>query len=420
MKGFGYGGTELGGFAQPAAIDPKTKTRSYAGNAYYSPDISCRANLRVVTEALVSKIDLEKKGAEVVAKGVQFSSVSGHTFTLRVSKEVILAAGVVQSPQLLELSGIGSRTILEQHGIPIIISNPQVGENLQDHAMVPISFEVKDSVQTAEPMLRDPSIFLSLLETYQRDRSGPLGQFFADSAQCPLPEAFGSSGGAIYSDIYNSLPRQNGSDSHHDNVTLKLLAQEDGASAHYFMAKTQFNVAGSHKIGEWTVPKTPGKFLTPMVGLNFPFSRGSVHIASSSPNDKPVIDPKYMEHAMDMELMARHVQFFHTLITTPPLSGLFKTGGARIPEHAFAKLPTLDECKALVRETMISNYHPMGTCRMGRDSEGVVDERLVVRGTRNLRVVDASVFPLMPRGNPITSVYAVAERAADLVKESWI
>jgi len=424
MKNFKYEGDQLGGFAPPAAIDPRTRTRSYAATAYYSSSVSSRTNLRVITEALVEKIVLQK-GSEVVATGVQFTSKSGQKFTIKAKKEVVLSAGVVQSPQLLEISGIGSEKLLHQHNIDVIIDNPNVGENLQDHVMIGMSFEAADGVKTAEAMLRDPKIFESLLAMYQKDRSGPLGQFFVDSAHIPIPELFGPKRNETLQALLKNASvesTRSTSDKIHEDTTMDLLSQPDGASAHYFMAKIQFNTAGSTKLGEIMSAKTPGNYFTPMFSLNFPFSRGSIHIASSSPTDKPLIDPKYFSHPMDLELAARHLQFISVIVQTPPLSKYFKEGGRRIPAHAFVgnKPPTLDEAKELIKQNAFTNYHPMGTCAMGKREEGgVVNERLIVHGTKNLRIVDSSIFPLLPRGNPITSNYAVAERAADLIKEDW-
>jgi choline dehydrogenase-like flavoprotein len=137
--------------------------------------------------------------------------------------------------------------------------------------------------------------------------------------------------------------------------------------------------------------------------------------------DQPTIDPRYLSHPMDIEILARLVQFIPTLISTKPLSTFFKLNGRRIPTDAFTPeqpVPTIEDAKQYVRDTLFSNYHLAGTCRMaGRDNGGVVDNRLMVHGVKNLRVVDASIFPLMPMGNIVTSVYAVAERAADLIKE---
>jgi choline dehydrogenase-like flavoprotein len=425
MTDLKYEGDGQGGFVASSCIDPKTRTRSYAGTAYYSADVSSRSNLRVVTEALVEKIIL-KNGDDVIATGVQFVSKTGERFEIYSKKEVIISAGVVQSPQILELSGIGSAEILKSQGIEVIVNNSCVGENLQDHAACAISFEVADGVPTADAVLRDRKIFQSLLESYQKDRSGPLGQFFADSAQVSLPETFGPDGKnflhRLLQQVSPDLSTQTPYDKLQEEVLLDHLSKDDGATIHYFMAKVQFNT-GATTFKELSIPKSDGNYFTLFASLNHPFSRGNIHINSPSPTDKPTLDPKYLSHPMDLELLARHIQFFSVLLSTPPLSDFFKPGGRRVPTDAFpngTEAPSLEEAKDLARRSLISNYHPMGTCAMGkRDIGGVVDERLRVYGVKGLRVVDASIFPLMTRGNPIASVYAVAERAVDMIKEDW-
>lgn len=423
MKNLKYDGKGQGGFVASSCIDPKTRTRSYATTAYYSAEVSSRSNLRVVTEALVEKIMLQK-GSAVRATGVQFVSKTGERFNID-AKEVILSAGAIQSPQILELSGIGSPDILIKHGIEVVVENPNVGEHLQDHAAIGLSFEVADGVQTVDPMIRDPKIFMSLLEAYQKDRSGPLGSVFVDSSHISPPETFGPGGKDFLPNLLKQIsldsPTKSPYDKLKEEVLLDQFAQADGATSHTLLAKIQFNIGATDV--EVQKPTREGNYFTLFTSLSHPFSQGSIHINSSSASDKPTIDPAYLSHPMDLELLARHVQFFSVLLSTPPLSGFFKEGGNRIPSDAFSngtEAPSLEEAKALVRRCLISNYHPMGTCSMlKRELGGVVDDRLRVYGVTGLRVVDASIFPLMPRGNPISSVYAVAERAVDLIKEDW-
>jgi choline dehydrogenase-like flavoprotein len=189
------------------------------------------------------------------------------------------------------------------------------------------------------------------------------------------------------------------------------------------LEKLQFNVKGNSKVSEIASPKSPGDYFTFVASLSHPFSQGTVHINSTQPMDQPTIDPRYLSHPMDLEMLAHLVQFIPTLASVKPISTFLKPGGRRIPTHAFAPeqpVPTIEEAKQLVRDTLFSNYHLAGTCRMGgREDGGVVNHRLVVDGVKNLRVVDVSIFPLMPMGNIVTAVYAVAERAADLIKEDW-
>jgi choline dehydrogenase-like flavoprotein len=160
----------------------------------------------------------------------------------------------------------------------------------------------------------------------------------------------------------------------------------------------------------------PEKAILVGVMLSQPLSRGDVHIASSNPTDAPIIDPKYFGNQIDLEIYARHVQYLETIAASEPFrSEISKIPGAREPAFYFKDL---EVAKEYVRRTITSMWHPCGTCSMlPREKGGVVDRRLVVFGTKNLRVVDASMMPLIPRANPQATIYAVAERAADLIKE---
>ena len=153
--------------------------------------------------------------------------------------------------------------------------------------------------------------------------------------------------------------------------------------------------------------------------LSHPLSRGHTHISSPSVSSKPTIDPRYLSHPLDLEIFAQHLRFLETLVVTEPLASLLKPGGRRNPAFAvIGRDGDLETAKSFLRQATLSNWHPMGTCAMmPREKGGVVNERLIVYGTANLRVVDASIFPVTTRGNPQTTVYAVAERAADLIKE---
>ncbi|KAF8855124.1 alcohol oxidase [Acephala macrosclerotiorum] len=419
MTGLGYDRNDLGGFTQPAAIDSKTRTRSFAGSAFYSLDIASRPNLRVVTEALAEKV-VFNPGAEITASGVRFLSNSGEYVTVKAKKEVILSAGSLKSPQILELSGIGNAKLLKQRGVDVVVDNPNVGENLQDHQFIPVSFEVADGVQTGDAVARDPKIFETLLAMYDQDRSGPLGQNFIAASQFRLPETFGPKGAEFIPSLLKEVAPHPSSEVEalRNRITAELLSS---STVQHSLAKAGFNIGKYSKITDMTKNKMPGDYFTIFIALNHPFTRGNIHIVSSSPNDPPLIDPKYLSHPMDLELLARHVQFLSTLISTPPFSNYIKPDGRRIPTYSFANgAPSLDEAKKICRDHMISNYHPAGSCMMGKkEMGGVVDERLRVHGVKNLRVVDAGIFPLMPRGNIITSVYATAERAADLIKEDW-
>ena len=167
----------------------------------------------------------------------------------------------------------------------------------------------------------------------------------------------------------------------------------------------------------------PENFITIMVGLNHPYSRGSV--TTPGPEDAtkpPIIDPAYLSHPLDLEILARGTQFISTIASQPAFAALLKPAGegVTLPEYYDREINDLETAKRIVKDRLWTTYHPSCTCAMlPRESGGVVDDRLRVHGTRGLRVVDASVFPMIPMGNIQSSVYAVAERAADFVKADW-
>lgn len=162
-----------------------------------------------------------------------------------------------------------------------------------------------------------------------------------------------------------------------------------------------------------------GNYITIVTMLMHPFSRGSVHITSADPTAQPRVDPRYLSHPIDMELLARAALYVETVAAAEPLAGLLKTGGRRIPAGTDLQ-GDVDKAKELVRQRLFTAFHPSGTCAMlPRAMGGVVDPQLRVYGTSNVRVVDASVFPIEPLGHTQSTVYAVAEKAADLIRADW-
>jgi choline dehydrogenase-like flavoprotein len=151
--------------------------------------------------------------------------------------------------------------------------------------------------------------------------------------------------------------------------------------------------------------------------LNHPFSRGTCHISSPSIDVKPTWDPGFFTDpdGLDLEIVARHIRFVERLIKTQPFAGIFKPDGLRLPDIVGESSVKAEE---IARICSASDFHPCGSCGMKpRELGGVVDDRLVVYGTKNLRVVDASIMPLVPTGNLQLCVYAIAEKAVDLIRE---
>ena len=415
LSGDPFSCKSMGGYSNAATVDNKSKTRSYAASAYYAP-ISQRTNLSLITGAQVEKIGFAQGDGKMVAKAVHFNR-EGESLKVTVRKEVILAAGVFQSPKILELSGIGNPQILTPLDIPVVIDNKNVGENLQDHLMTGISFEVNDGVMTGDSLMRqEPEAIAAALEMYQKHKAGPMTVGgIASHAFMPTP---GSSPVSDMESELQNLLQQYTPDAknklQYDAVCEILQAPDEGSGA-LFMFLGQANLHSDGNAKDYLQNLQPGSFLSLGACQAHVFSRGMSHIVSNKVSDAPNIDPRYLSHPLDLELFARHVQFLERLARSPPLSDYLKPNGKR--NHSTAYVEDLAVAKDYVRTTGISCYHPAGTCAMLPRSEGgVVNNRLIVYGTSNLRVVDASIMPLIPRSNLQSTIYAVAERAADLIK----
>ncbi|PKX98446.1 GMC family oxidoreductase [Aspergillus novofumigatus IBT 16806] len=409
-------GAGTGPFVSPGAVDPVTHTRSHAGSAYFDADVQRRPNLRVVTGALVDRIVLDVREASVVATGVQFCK-GDRKYTVPATKEVILAAGATQTPQILELSGIGSADLLRSHGIIPIVDNPNVGENLQDHGLVCFGYEVADGIPSGD-VARDPAVAAAAMEAYKKDGSGPLGMVPLVSAFMPCMNLSTTERHQLLATIDASIASGNLPRAQQKQypVLRKLLEDPDEPTAQYILAPFQvLPREGNSPKGLFSMSH-PGCFITIASALSYPLSRGSVHLQSADTKAAPAIDHGTLRHPADLELHARHSIWTETLAETEPMASLLKKKGARL--HTRERLTDVERAKELCKELVLSEWHTSGSCAMmPRDDGGVVGPKLKVYGTANVRVVDASVFPLEPRGNIQATVFAVAEKAADIIKQ---
>jgi choline dehydrogenase-like flavoprotein len=407
-------GDMTGAYINPCSVHPETKSRSHAGTAYYSADVAKRSNLKLITNALAEKILFDKD----TATGVQFRNADGNHVTVRANKEVIVCAGAIQSPQLLELSGIGDAKRLKALGIEPVVNNPYVGENMQDHAIASISYEVIDGIPTIEN-IKEPGVLDSLMQLYQSTNSGPLTSSCISSAYLPLG-VFAAEGERpeldriLDANLHIKEASHPGLKKQYE-LLRSIVEDRKDSTIQYFSPAVQLCPHAGPKPTDWFGMKEDGHYTAIAASLSHPFSRGSIHIRSADPSEKPVIDPNYLSNELDLEILARHLLFVETIAKTEPLASLLKKDGRRVPPNVHVH--NLDEAKKVVRDTLVSTYHPASTCSMlPRELGGVVDDQLKVYGTKNVRVCDASIFPLIPRGNIQTSVYATAEKGADLIK----
>ncbi|PQE33551.1 glucose-methanol-choline oxidoreductase protein [Rutstroemia sp. NJR-2017a WRK4] len=409
-----FSGNSIGGYSNTATVDPVSKTRSYAGSAYAIPALE-RPNFHLVTEATASKILFDKTANGVKATGV-LASVQGETKTFSAKKEVILAAGVFNTPKLLELSGIGGEELLKKNNIPVVINNPAVGENLQDHLMTGVSFEVADGVMTGDPLMRqEPEALQMAQKLYTEHKAGPFTIGGMQShAFMPVLDFSDTEGRKLQAELLEKYPPKP-EDAEYYDIVRSIIETPEECSAAWFMFLAQANLheAGTSFVGTQLLPEN---FASLGCSQSHPFSRGSTHISSADIDAVPVIDPGYFSNPVDLEIMARHVQTLEMLRQSKELSPFFKADGKRNHPDSF-NIKDLEGAKKYVLDTALTTYHTCGSASMlPREKGGVVNEKLVVYGTDNLRVVDASIFPLIPRGNIMATVYAVAEKAADLIK----
>ncbi|KAM7206083.1 L-sorbose 1-dehydrogenase [Naviculisporaceae sp. PSN 640] len=420
-----FSGHVRGGFSNPESVDPATKQRSFSANTYLGL-ASGRPNLKIITGSTVTKILLSTSNRKgVVADGVQYTQKSdGESKTVRARKEVIISCGTFNSPRLLELSGIGDDKLLKKLGIKVVIDNPQVGENLQNHVYTGLTFEVEeDAIATLDPFFRnDPQAVGAAMEAYGVNGTGPLSSSsIIASAQLPFPGIETEAGEKEVNRLLQEhlnwrspegevSPRFSAA---HAAFVQSILLSPTEASSNYVFgpAYTEFENRTN------PANRAPGKHITIAPMLSHPLSRGSVHITTaaadgSAANHGLDINPRYLSHPLDIEVLARHILFVEqSLSKVEPIARFLKPQPNR-----FADITAV---KDYVRRTAKGAHHYTGSCSMmPKDLSGVVDHELRVYGTLNLRVCDASVLPITPRANTQAVVYGVAEMGAKTIKET--
>lgn len=414
----------VGSFSHLNSVNPATKERSYAATAYYHP-AKDRQNLVLITGALVEKILFDKKSSQDIKANIVQYHHGGEIKTVTATKEIILAAGAFQSPKILELSGIGNSEILKDHGIELIKNLSGVGENLQDHLVCGISYKAVDSIDTLDALARqEPEAVGQAMQEYATDRSGPLASTGID-AYAYLPVIDHDSG--LGHERVQSLVRENRPpETDHAAQTVysiasKTLLDQSSPSAGYLVFRCQaaLPVDLSWSPNSPTGP-VPGNFIAIAALLSNPVSRGSVHIRSADPADAPLIDPAYLSHPVDAEILAEHMLQIEKIAASEPFSSRLLAQPLQRRDPASDLRGDLEHAKRFVRASSKSMWHPGGACAMlPLQLGGVVDSSLRVYGVKGLRIVDSSIMPLIATANLQATVYGVAERAADLIKKDW-
>jgi len=354
-----FNGAEQEGFGYYQVT--QKEGRRHSGAAAFLSPVLHRSNLNVEINALVHKIIVENGEA----KAVLFEQ-NGTVRTIHAQKEVILCAGAFGSPHLLMLSGIGHEAELRQHGIKVEHHLPGVGKNLQDHLIGGMAISTHDKT-TLDGVERFPQVFKNLWQ-YFVNKGGPLTSNVAEL------------GGFLKSDPAIPAP------------DLQFLF-----AAAYFVEHGFQN------------PKT-GNGYSFGPTLIAPFSIGEVRLTSSNPQDYLEIDPNYFSDERDVQVMVKGCHIVQKILDQAPFDSV--RGKTFMPNK---EIQNDDEMAYFLRQYCETLYHPVGTCKMGSDDQAVVDEQLRVHGVRKLRVADASIMPIIIRGNTNAPTMMIAEKASSMI-----
>lgn len=354
-----YNAEQQEGFS-PMHMTVKNGRRASTANAYLRPAMR-RPNLTVLTHTLVHKVLFENK----TAVGVRFA-YKNRIQDIKVNKEVILSAGSIGSPHLLQLSGIGNKNVLAEAGIECVHELNGVGENLQDHLEFYFQFKCTQKITLNGQLDWWNKLKIGVQWILSKKGLGATNHF----ESCGFIR---SKADIEWPDIqYHFLP---------------AAMRYDGKEA---FAGHGFQVH---------------------VGHNKPKSHGSVRVHSANPEQAPLIQFNYLQHQDDIEGFRACVRLTREIINQPALDAY--RGEEIQPGN---NIQSDEEIDAFVRANVESAYHPSCSCKMGTDDMSVVDPQTRVHGIKNLRVIDSSIFPTIPNGNLNAPTIMLAERAADIIK----
>ncbi len=351
------------GFSKGEVTIDKRGRRASTSRAYLHPAMR-RPNLTVEIEALTSRVLIENGRAV----GVEYTQ-NGQRHQVRARREVILAGGTYNSPQLLMLSGIGPAEHLHEHGITTVVDLPGVGRNLSEHPVVMMQFAAKQPVTFLKELRYDRAA----LWTAQWALFGN-GPFATQINSCNV--------------VIRTAPQL-------EQPDIQLMCNPVRMDAALWFPGVTKQLQHCFQVG---------------VVLLHPHSRGEVKLRSASPLDPPRIRLNLMGSPIEFETMRRGIREARRIYRTDPQGQL--TGPELVPGDKADSDAALDD---FIRSIASGCQHPVGTCTMGSGPEAVVDDELRVHGVEGLRVVDASIMPTVPGANTNAAAIMIGEKAADMI-----
>lgn len=396
-------GDAVGQLWTASTLDTRTGTRSHARVAYYDP-VAARPNLRLLTGTEVTEVLLE----DLTATGVAIRSrKDGSTARVLAKREVILAAGAISTPKLLQLSGIGPKKVLEAAGVAVKLDLAAVGANFQDHPMALTSWNLSNlAFPNENSVVANATYNATAWDEYLTNHTGPLTWARGVSAAfVPLKQVDPDAAASIVADVEAQDPL----------AYLPGVYGDDAGLVAGFRAQRAILVDHFAR-GDAAVAEFPfGGFAVVMGALQKPLSRGTVALNASAPRGHPVVHYNTLMNPADGRMLAGFARFIRGFYSQPAMAGYAPAELLPGP----AAQTDADIVAALVAAGLVlpTLAHPSGTCAMmPARLGGCVAADLRVHGLRRLSVVDASVIPLIPATHIQTTVYAVAEKAADIIK----
>jgi choline dehydrogenase-like flavoprotein len=395
-------GNAVGHFWCPSSINAETMTRSSSLYAYYDR-VSHRSNLKLLAKHQVTEIMFDKN---LGATGVKATNRDNdHQVTFKASKEVILAAGAIFTPQILQLSGIGPKKVLAAAGVKTKLDLPAVGSNFQDHPVAYLTWNITASFPNSGSLAANATFFEESRKLYEDELTGPLTkaqasyigflslELISNNSQSILDDAEATSASDFLPEVYSTSKDLLAGFAAQRDVLLKSIR------------------AGSVAVLE--LPISGGGFIPN--AMQKPLSRGTVHLNATNPLAVPVVTHNALSNPFDRATIFEALQFTRRVLNSESVSSLNPVEVTPGPQYT-ERDATIERLVAAGSLSPTFSHASCSCPMMPRDMGGVVDSELLVYGTKRLSIVDASILPVIPAAHLQATMYSVAEKAADIIK----